>query len=136
MRMQCSSFPSGCRKAAGRKTHTSRLPAFFRVSSINIPRPSRGYFICGQSPIILASASRRANTVCQPRELCYLLPINGFNNFPSSAVLRLCLLLIMGAGYILLSFLHSFPLYLRNILGTKILDSCTYIVILDTFRIS
>ena len=41
------------------------------------PRQSRGYFTDGQSPMLVARASRRASTVCQPREFCYLLPVNG-----------------------------------------------------------
>ena len=51
--------------------------------SINIPRQSRGFFICGHSPRILARASRRASTVCQPRKFRYLPPVNG--HFRSSA---------------------------------------------------
>ena len=100
---------------------------------INIPRLRRGYFICVQSPMILASAPRRASTVCQPREICYLLPVNGSGNFPSSIVLLLCPHLT-GVGYILLSFSLSFLPYPLSILDTKIPGSCTCIPILGTFH--
>ena len=46
------------------------------------PRQSRGFFLCGQSPMLLACASRCASTVCQPREFCHLLPVNGFLEVP------------------------------------------------------
>ena len=58
---------------------------------INIPRQSRGFFICGHSPRILARASRRASTVCQPRKFRYLPPVNGhFRSLAWSAALLLC----------------------------------------------
>ena len=51
----------------------------------------RGFFICGHSPRILARASRRASTVCQPRKVRYLPPVNGhFRSLAWSAVLLLC----------------------------------------------
>ena len=46
--------------------------------------------MCGQSPIFLARVSRRANTICQPRKFCHLLPINGFKNSSSSVVFLPC----------------------------------------------
>ena len=59
--------------------------------TINIPRQSRGFFICGHSPRILARASRRASTVCQPRKSRYLPPVNGhFRSLAWSAALLLC----------------------------------------------
>lgn len=52
---------------------------------------SRGFFICGHSPRILARASRRASTVCQPRKFRYLPPVNGhFRSLAWSAALLLC----------------------------------------------
>ena len=51
----------------------------------------RGFFICGHSPRILARASRRASTVCQPRKVRYLPPVNGhFRSLAWSAALLLC----------------------------------------------
>ena len=44
------------------------------VNTINIPRRSRGFFTDGRSPRILAHASRRVGTVCQPRELVTCRP--------------------------------------------------------------
>lgn len=54
-------------------------------------RPSRRFFIDGQSPQLLACTSRRASTICQPREFRYLQPVNGLRNFPWSAVPSLIL---------------------------------------------
>ena len=54
-------------------------------------RLRRGFFICGHSPRILARASRRASTVCQPRKSRYLPPVNGhFRSLAWSAALLLC----------------------------------------------
>lgn len=47
-------------------------------------------FICGQSPLLLACASRRASTVWQARKVCYFLLLNEiFRSFSLSTVLRL-----------------------------------------------
>ena len=43
---------------------------------IRIPRLSRGFFICGRSPMLLA-APKGAYAVCRMRGDCYLLPVNG-----------------------------------------------------------
>ena len=81
-----------------------------------------------------ARASRRANTIRQPRRFRYLLPVNGFfKNSPSSVVLRPCLR-PTGAGCILLSFSHSFPLYPHNTLCTRTLCSDTCTSIPEIFR--
>ena len=102
-----------------------------RGRRIKIPRPSRGFFIDGYNPLILAYTSRRVSTICQPRRFCYLLPVNGFKSSPSSTVLQLCLHLA-GGGYTLLFSLHFCLPYLHSILGTKIPDFGTYIATLDT----
>lgn len=99
--------------------------------TIKNPRPSRGFFIDGYNPLILAYTSRRVSTICQPRRFYYLLPVNGFKSSPSSTVLQLCLHLA-GGGYTLLFSLHFCLLYLHSILGTKIPDFGTYIATLDT----
>ena len=54
------------------------------------PRQSRGIFICVQSPILLACASRRASTICQSRKFNYLLPVNRFRNSSLSVLLLPC----------------------------------------------
>lgn len=71
---------AGKERSAGRSK--PKRPAGQKIS----PRQSRE---CGQSPMLLAHASRRASTVCQPRELCYLSPANAFRKFSSSVVLLL-----------------------------------------------
>ena len=91
------------------------------------PRRSRGFFICGHSPTLLACVSRHASTICQPRKICYLPPENGFRNFPLSVVLLPCPPLV-GGGCILLFSLHSFLPYPRNTLYTRTPDSGTYIL--------
>ena len=53
---------------------------------IGNPRRSRGFFIYGRSPIVLARVSRHASTIRQPREFCYLPPASGFKYSPSSSV--------------------------------------------------
>ncbi|EJX05016.1 hypothetical protein EVA_06876 [gut metagenome] len=102
---------------------------------INIHRRSRWFFIDGQSPLLLACTSRRASTICQLRKFYYLLPVNGFNSFPSSTVPQPGLL-PTGVVCILLFSLHSCLWYLHSILDAKIL--CSYIcsAVLDTFHIS
>ena len=74
------------------KFMAQELVAFMQnLPQINIPRQSRGFFICGHSPRILARASRRASTVCQPRKFRYLPPVNGhFRSLAWSAALLLC----------------------------------------------
>ena len=47
-----------------------------RCIIINIPRPSRGFFICGHSPCLLASPEGVC-TVWHTRGACYLPPVNG-----------------------------------------------------------
>src|SRR5699024_5133256 len=105
----------------------------FFPDKINIPRQSRGYFLCGQSPMLLARASRRASTVCQPREFRYLLPVNGFRNFPSSVVLLICPR-PTDDECTPRSSSHFFPLYLHSTLGTKIPGSGIYSAVLGTSR--
>ena len=70
------------------ETGTSGL--LFSFPAIIIRRPSRRFFVGGQSPLLLACTSRRANTICQPREFCYLQPVNGLRNSPLSVVPQLC----------------------------------------------
>ena len=61
-------FPEkkGCRNAAAFRSYMLNFlcffyftvsPAFYKSARINIPRQSRGYFTCGQSPLILADTS-------------------------------------------------------------------------------
>ena len=97
-----------------------------RQSRIINCRPSRRLFIDGQSPLLLVCTSHRASMICQPREFCYLQPVNGLRNFPSSVVLRPYLRPI-GVWCILLFSLHSYRLYPHSILCIKILYSgvCT-----------
>jgi hypothetical protein len=52
------------------------LKHFIRKAEIVTPRLSRGFFICGQSPVLLA-APQGADTICHLRKVCYLLPVNG-----------------------------------------------------------
>lgn len=78
-----------CNKVNAKVHATTNEIPFERL--INIPRQSRGFFICGHSPRILARASRRASTVCQPRKFRYLPPVNGhFRSLAWSAALLLC----------------------------------------------
>ena len=74
------------------KLMAQELVAFMQnLPQINIPRQSRGFFICGHSPRILARASRRASTVRQPRKFRYLPPVNGhFRSLAWPAALLLC----------------------------------------------
>ena len=91
-------------------------------------RPSRRFFIDGQSPQLLACTSRRASTICQPREFRYLQPVNGLRNFPWSAVPQPYPRLT-GAWCIPLFSLHSFQLYPHSVLcaRTPYFYTCTSI---------
>ena len=100
---------------------------------INNPRQSRGFCIYGQSPGILACASRRASTICQPRRICYWPPVNGLKNFPS-LVVRLLYLPPIDVGYILQSFSHFFLPCLHSSLCTRIHDFYTCTLTLDISR--
>ena len=44
--------------------------------TIGTPRHSRGFFLCGRSPMLLA-APAGAFAICQLRGACYLLPLKG-----------------------------------------------------------
>ena len=82
-------FSSGIpdRAAIHWRAQRQRLPESCRNTAIKIPRRSRGYFIDGQSPLLLAARAQRVGTVCQPRS-CYLPPVNGpslLRCFPSSS---------------------------------------------------
>ena len=101
---------------------------------INIPRQSRGFFICGHSPRILARASRRASTVCQPRKFRYLPPVNGhFRSLAWSAALLLCPART-DIGCTPVSSLHFFLLCPRGTLSTRIPDFGICISVPETSR--
>ena len=105
-----------------------------RLSPINIPRQSRGFFICGHSPRILARASRRASTVCQPRKFRYLPPVNGhFRSLAWSAALLLCPART-DIGCTPVSSLHFFLLCPRGTLSTRIPDFGICISVPETSR--
>ncbi len=57
---------------------------------IGTPRQSRGFFIDGQSPLILAGRVTSRKYGLPIARDCYLLPVNGFRRSPSSVVPRLC----------------------------------------------
>ena len=79
------------------------------VGAINIPRQSRGFFIDGQSPLLLAARVTSRWYGLPAAKACYLPPVNGlFRSFPSSAV-RPPDLLPTGAGCIPQFFLSFFP---------------------------
>ena len=86
---------------------------------------SRGFFIDGQSPMFLASVSRRASTAWHPRKICCLPPVNGLRNSPSSVVLRPYPHLVGCLMYSAI-FSHPFPQYPHSTHDTKILDSDIY----------
>ena len=101
---------------------------------INIPRQSRGFFICGHSPRILARASRRASTVCQPRKFRYLPPVNGhFRSLAWSAALLLCPART-DIGYTPVSSLHFSLPCPHSTHGTRIPGSGIYIFAPGTSR--
>lgn len=86
--------------------------------SINIPRRSRGFFICGHSPRMLATCHVTQITVCQPRKICYLLPVNGFfalltthhrELFSSLIFIKLVLDVLLDLMCILTSSVHIVP---------------------------
>ena len=83
-------YSKGCFSSSSPLAFLYHWPSRWFYYTINIPRQSRGFFICGHSPRILACVSRRASTVCQPRKFCYLPPVNG--HFRSSAWLVALLL--------------------------------------------
>ena len=61
-----------------------------RPLKIGTPRQSRGFFIDGQSPLILAGRVTSRKYGLPIARDCYLLPVNGFRRSPSSVVPRLC----------------------------------------------
>ena len=85
------------------------------------PRHSRGFFICVRSPILLARASCRTGTICQPRKFSYLLPGNRFR-FSSSSLLLPC----PRPADVGCSPPSSSTPYLHNVLRTQILGFGTY----------
>lgn len=109
----------------------------FNISiQINIPRRSRGFFIDGRSPMLLAHASRRVGTVWHSRKDCYLPPVNRLFRSSASSFVPPPYLRLAGALCILRFSLHFFLRYPRNILCIKILGCDTCTSTLDTFRIS
>ena len=54
---------------------------------INIPRRSRGFFLDGRSPLVLAARVTSRWYDLPIAKVCYLPPVNGLKNFPSSVVL-------------------------------------------------
>ena len=128
-----NAFVKPCFELLRKKSSYPLISEGRRICQLNLLtlRPSRGFFIDGYNPLILAYTSRRVSTICQPRRFCYLLPVNGFKSSPSSTVLQLCLHLA-GGGYTLLFSLHFCLPYLHSILGSKIPDFGTYIATLDT----
>lgn len=55
---------------------SSQILFILTALAIKIHPLSGWYFLCGQSPMILA-ASKDAYTICHLRGECYLLPVNG-----------------------------------------------------------
>ena len=80
-----------------------------------------GFFICGQSSILLARASCRTGTICQPRKFYYLLPGNRFR-FSSSSLLLPC----PRPADVGCSPPSSSTPYPHNVLRTQILGFGTY----------
>ena len=110
------------------------MSPFIQSNEINNPRPSRGFFTCGHSPRILACASRRASTVCQPRKFCYLPPVNGrFRSSAWSVALLLCPARTV-VGCTPVSSLHFFLQCPRSTRGTRIPGSGIYILVPGTSR--
>ena len=92
-------------------------PGFHR--QINIPRQSRGFFIDGQSPLLLAARVTSRWYGLPAAKTCYLLPVNGlFRSFPSSTV-RPPGLLPTGAGCTPQFFFRSSLLYPHSTLCTR-----------------
>jgi len=97
--------------------------------SVQVP----GVFHIRAKPFI-TSDTCHVGTVWLPRKVSYLLLVNEFfKNSPSSAVLP-PYLPPATLGYTPVSSLHSFPLYRRSILCTRIHDSYTYTSIPGTSR--
>ena len=92
----------------------------FPAYAIKNPRQSRGFFICGRSPRILACASRRASTVCQPRKFCYLPPVNGRFKSPAWSVALLLCPARTVVGCTPVFSLHFFLQCPRSTRGTRI----------------
>ena len=117
------------------KLMAQELVAFMQnLPQINIPWQSRGFFICGHSPRILARASRRASTVCQPRKSRYLPPVNGhFRSLAWSAALLLCPART-DIGCTPVSSLHFSLLCPHSTHGTRIPGSGIYIFAPGTSR--
>ena len=80
-----------------------------------------GVFICVRSPILLARASCRTGTICQPRKFYYLLPVNRFR-FSSSSLLLPC----PRPADVGCSPPSSSTPYPHNVLRTQILGFGTY----------
>ena len=89
------------------------------------PRRGRGFSICVQSSILLACASCRTGTICQPRKFYYLLPVNGFRISSSSVVLLLCLPP---------SSFHFSTRFPHNILGAQIPGFAQFRVLLADYQ--
>ena len=55
-----------------RKSADANLPPLVEAIQIGTPRHSRGFFICGQSPLLLATP-QGVSTVCHLRKIsaCY-----------------------------------------------------------------
>ena len=115
-----------------RKKHASHITRC-STAAINIPRQSRGYFIDGRSPLLLAARVPSRWYGPSAAWICYLLPVNGFSSSPLLAV-RLPYPPLTVSLCTLLSAVCSFLPYLHSTLCTKILgfDTCTSTP--DTFR--
>ena len=117
-----------------KSTRHIRSPRFTNAKGIiNIPRRSRGYFIDGQNPLLLAARVTSRWYGLSAAKDCYLLPVNGLRSSPWSIVLTLGPIPI-DALCTQLSFVHSSPLYPHNILCTKIHGCGIYISIPETFH--
>lgn len=60
---------------------------FSEYNTINIPRRSREFFLDGRSPLVLAARVTSRWYDLPIAKVCYLPPVNGLRNFPSSVVL-------------------------------------------------
>ena len=111
----------------------------YRPSSlflINIPRQSRGFFIDGPSPLLLAARVTSRWYGLPAAKDCYSLPVNGlFRSFPSSTV-RPPDLLPTGAECTPQFFYRSSLLYPHSILCTRTPYCDTCISTPDISRIS
>lgn len=123
--LRYSFFPHESWRALSRGARFDRILGkwfcHIEPTTINILRQSRGYFTCGRSPLLLASASFRSNTICQPRKICCLLPVNGFLRSSTSYAIN-CLrhslqwppfaFLVQLVDYTLILSKGSFSLYI------------------------